>query len=105
MMPADMSAAIPASAATPSVAREVTVLNRQGVHARPSAAFVKLATQHRCEVNIEKDGEVINGKSIMGLLMLAAGPGSKLRIVCAGEGAERALEDLVGLVNSKFGEE
>lgn len=51
------------------------MLNRQGIHARPSAAFVKLAAQFRSEVFLEKDGETINGKSIMGLLMLAAGPG------------------------------
>ena len=100
-----MSAATSASKSTPRHAREVTVLNRQGIHARPSAAFVKLASQQRCEVVIEKDGENINGKSIMGLLMLAAGPGSKLTIVCEGDGAEQALEALVGLVNSKFGEE
>ena len=61
--------------------RDVVVKNRQGIHARPSAAFVKLAAQFRCEVTLEKDGESINGKSIMGLLMLAAGPGSRIRIV------------------------
>jgi phosphocarrier protein len=82
----------------------VTVLNRQGIHARPSAAFVKLAAQFRSEVFLEKDGETINGKSIMGLLMLAAGPGSKIRIVCEGEDAPAALERLVELVNSRFGE-
>ncbi len=100
-----MSAANPASKATTKHAREVTVLNRQGVHARPSAAFVKLASQHPCEVIIEKDGETINGKSIMGLLMLAAGPGSKLTIICEGPDAEKALAKLVELVASKFGEE
>ena len=87
------------------MAREVTVLNRQGVHARPSAAFVKLASQFGCEIFIEKDGEMINGKSIMGLLMLAAGPGSKLKVICQGDGAEKALAALVALVNSKFGED
>ena len=100
-----MSAATPASKATQKLAREVTVLNRQGIHARPSAAFVKLASQHPCEVLIEKDGETINGKSIMGLLMLAAGPGSKLTIICEGPDAEKALEKLAELVLSKFGEE
>jgi len=72
-----------ASAST-VVSRDVVVRNRQGIHARPSAAFVKLASQFRCEVTLEKDGESINGKSIMGLLMLAAGPGSRIRIVCDG---------------------
>jgi phosphocarrier protein HPr len=85
--------------------RDVTVLNKQGIHARPSSQFVKLASRFTCEVFVEKDGETINGKSIMGLLMLAAGPGSKLRIVCEGEGAEQALNELVELVNHKFGED
>jgi phosphocarrier protein len=90
---------------TASVFRDVTVLNKQGVHARPSSQFVKLASRFTCEVMVEKDGETINGKSIMGLLMLAAGPGSKLRIVCEGVDAERALTELVALINGKFGEE
>ena len=88
-----------------SLHREVTVLNRQGVHARPSASFVKLASQFQSDVFIEKDGETINGKSIMGLLMLAAGPGSRLRIVCTGPDARTALEQLCALVDAKFGED
>jgi phosphocarrier protein len=83
----------------------VVVLNKQGIHARPSSQFVKLAGRFACEVLVEKDGEQINGKSIMGLLMLAAGPGSQLRIICSGEGAEKALAELVALVEGKFGEE
>ncbi len=100
-----MSAVVPASEASTNVARDVTVLNLQGVHARPSAAFVKLASQFGCEVQIEKDGQVINGKSIMCLLTLAAGPGSRLRIICEGEGAEQALAALTALVDAKFGED
>ena len=87
-----------------TAARDVVVRNRQGIHARPSAAFVKLAAQFRCEVTLEKDGEAINGKSIMGLLMLAAGPGSRLRIVCDGADAAMAVESLAGLVEGGFGE-
>ncbi len=94
----------PPNSPRPVATREVTVLNRQGIHARPSAAFVKLAGQFRSDVFLEKDGETINGKSIMGLLMLAAGPGSKIQIVCQGEDAEVALDRLVDLVNSRFGE-
>jgi phosphocarrier protein len=89
----------------PTAVREVTVRNKQGIHARPSSQFVKIASRHPCEVFIEKDGEVINGKSIMGLLMLAAGPGSLLKIVCTGQGSEVALAELVALVENKFGEE
>ena len=85
--------------------RDVTVQNRQGIHARPSASFVKLARQFSCDVFIEKDGETINGKSIMGLLMLAAGPGSKLRIICTGTDCHTALEELCALVDAKFGED
>lgn len=99
-----MSANAPEKSAA-AVFRDVTVLNKQGIHARPSSQFVKLASRFSCEVFVEKDGESINGKSIMGLLMLAAGPGSKLRIVCEGEGAEQALAELVALINGKFGEE
>jgi len=94
----------PPNSSRPVASCEVTVLNRQGIHARPSAAFVKLAGQFRSEVFLEKDGETINGKSIMGLLMLAAGPGSKIQIVCQGEDAQVALDRLVELVNSRFGE-
>ena len=85
--------------------REVTIINKQGVHARPSAAFVKLASKFTCDVFLEKDGEIINGKSIMGLLMLAAGPGSRMTITCEGADAESAVAALAGLVNDKFGEE
>ena len=85
--------------------REVTVLNKQGIHARPSASFVKLAGRFQCDVFIEKDGETINGKSIMGLLMLAAGPGSRMRIVCRGADGEAALVELCALVDGKFGED
>lgn len=88
-----------------TLSREVTVQNRQGIHARPSASFVKLASQFSCDVFIEKDGETINGKSIMGLLMLAAGPGSRLRIVCKGADCQAALAQLCALVDSKFGED
>jgi len=66
---------------------------------------VKLASQFTCDVFIEKDGETINGKSIMGLLMLAAGPGSKLRIVCTGIDCQTALTQLCALVDAKFGED
>lgn len=87
-----------------AVMRDVTVCNKQGIHARPSATFVKLASTFSCEVFVQKDSEVINGKSIMGLLMLAAGPGSKLKIICDGPGAQDAVSKLVALVESKFGE-
>jgi phosphocarrier protein len=61
------------------VTRELQILNKAGIHARPAAMFVKLASRFKSDIFVEKDGEKVNGKSIMGLLMLAAGPGSRLK--------------------------
>ena len=88
-----------------AVSREVLIQNKNGIHARPAAKFVKLASTFGCDVFVEKDGETINGKSIMGLLMLAAGPGSRLKLKTVGDGAESALDQLTTLVNEKFGED
>jgi phosphocarrier protein len=86
--------------------RVFTVNNRLGLHARPSAMFVKLCSSFRCEVWVEKDGEQVNGKSIMGLMMLAAGQGSELKVSCEGEGAGEALAEIEALVvGRKFDEE
>jgi len=94
------------SAVSPNrVVRNVKVTNKQGIHARPSTAFVKLASKFKADVFIESGGETINGKSIIGLLMLAAGPGSELAIICDGADAEAAVAALVGLVENRFGED
>jgi phosphocarrier protein len=85
--------------------KELTVVNRLGLHARPSAMFVKVCSRFRCEVWVEKDGERVNGKSIMGLMMLAAGHGSKLQISCEGPDAERAMSEIETLIAGKFNEE
>jgi phosphocarrier protein HPr len=85
--------------------REFTILNKLGIHARPAALFVKTANRFACEIFVEKDGEKINGKSIMGLMMLAAGPGSKLTIHVRGADAAQALTELEALVKRKFDEE
>lgn len=87
------------------VEREITIQNRLGLHARPSAQFVKTCTRFRCEVWVEKDGEQVNGKSIMGLMMLAAGLGSKLHVTCEGPDAEKALCEIEALVARRFDEE
>ena len=68
--------------------KDFKVSNKLGIHARPAAMFVKTANRFRCEIFVEKDGERVNGKSIMGLMMLAAGPGSKVTVLI--ETAERA---------------
>ena len=88
-----------------SAMRELVVQNKLGIHARPAAMFVKTANRFHCEIFVEKDGERVNGKSIMGLMMLAAGPGSRLIITAEGQDAMRALEELAVLVNRKFDEE
>ena len=87
------------------IVKEVTIVNRLGMHARPAAMFVRIASRYRCEIWVEKDGEEINGKSIMGLMMLAAGQGSKLRIRCQGSDAAEALCELEGLIAGRFSEE
>jgi len=86
-------------------AREVVIQNRNGLHARPAAMLVKVSSRFRAEIWVEKDGERVNGKSIMGLMMLAAGKGSKLSLIAEGADADRAIEELVHLIESRFGEE
>jgi phosphocarrier protein len=85
--------------------KEFLVINKLGLHARPAALFVRLANRFTCHIYVEKDGERVNGKSIMGLMMLAAGPGSKVRIEAEGEDAAKALLELEMLVKRKFDEE
>lgn len=81
---------------------ELTIPNEEGLHARPAAKFVKLANQFSSDIWVEKDDEEINGKSIMGLMMLAAAKGSVIRVSAEGEDAETALERISELVNSGF---
>lgn len=81
---------------------ELTIPNEDGLHARPAAKFVKLASRFACDVWVEKDDEEINGKSIMGLMMLAAAQGSVIRITAEGDDAASALELLSKLVTSGF---
>jgi phosphocarrier protein len=85
--------------------KDLLVSNKLGIHARPAAMFVKTANRYRCEIFVEKDGERVNGKSIMGLMMLAAGPGSKLTLHADGQDAAKALVELETLVRAKFHEE
>ena len=87
------------------VEKEVTIVNRLGLHARPAAMFVRIASRFRSDVWVEKEGEQINGKSIMGLMMLAAGQGSKLHIRCEGPDAEKAMEEIEELIAAKFHED
>jgi phosphocarrier protein len=88
-----------------SVVKELVVSNKLGIHARPAAMFVKVANRFACDIFVEKDGEKVNGKSIMGLMMLAAGPGSKLTVQADGADASAAVTEIESLLKRKFDEE
>ncbi len=85
--------------------RTIQIQNRYGLHARPAAEFVKLASRFRSELWVKKDDLEVNGKSIMGVMMLAAEYGSEITIRAVGDDAPEALSELCGLVDRKFGEE
>jgi len=85
--------------------KELLIVNKLGIHARPAALFVKTANRFKCDIFVEKDGEKVNGKSIMGLMMLAAGPGSRLKVHAAGHDAQAAMTEIEALVAAKFNED
>jgi phosphocarrier protein HPr len=87
-----------------AVRREVQIVNRLGMHARAAAAFVKLATRFQADVDVERGEERVNGKSIMGLMMLAAARGTTVTLVCDGPEAEQAADALERLIRDRFGE-
>src|SRR2546430_17556606 len=82
--------------------KDIPIINRLGLHARPAAMFVRIASRYRSEVWVAKEGEEVNGKSIMGLMMLAAGQGSTLHIRCEGPDADKVMEELEELINARF---
>ena len=84
--------------------RMVEVINKMGIHARPAAMIVRVANKYDAEVYVERDGELVNGKSIMGLMMLAAGQGSKLKFIATGSGASDLLDEMDALFKSQFNE-
>ncbi len=88
-----------------TVSREMVVQNQLGLHARPASMFVKMATRFKSEILVVKEGEEVNGKSIMGLMMLAAGPGTTLTVTAEGSDAVEALSELEKLVHRNFEEE
>lgn len=81
---------------------EITINVNSGVHARPATLFVKVANRFPCEIFVEKGSERVNGKSIMGILMLALGEGTKINIITEGEKEEEAMEALLKLIQSDF---
>jgi len=87
------------------LSKDVVVQNQLGLHARPASMFVKTATKFVSEIMVEKEGESVNGKSIMGLMMLAASHGTTLTVTAEGSDASNALNELEELVNRNFEEE
>ena len=85
--------------------RAIKIVNKRGLHARASARFVKCAEQYDATVRVSKDGHVVGGTSIMGLMMLAASPGCTIHISASGAQAKEALEALRQLVEERFGED
>ncbi|MGF1560894.1 MAG: HPr family phosphocarrier protein [Geminicoccaceae bacterium] len=83
---------------------ELAIINPRGLHARAAARFVKLAESFDAEITVERDGQKVGGTSILGLMMLGAGPGAKLTLTCRGPQAAEALAALSGLVEGGFDE-
>ena len=88
-----------------NVSRELTIINKRGLHARASAKFVKCAEAFDASIRVTRDGQAVGGTSIMGLMMLAARPGSKILVEASGPDAEAALSALAQLVESRFDED
>ena len=83
----------------------VQIVNKLGMHARASAKFVTLAAQFKSDVTLGRNGQNANGKSIMGIMMLAAGKGSQVDLTVNGADEDQAMQALVGLIDSRFGED
>jgi phosphocarrier protein len=93
------------SPSTGAVTREIPIINKRGLHARASAKFVKMVEQFDAEVLVTRGSETVGGTSIMGLMMLSAGPGTSIVVSATGPQAEAAVAALAELVGSKFNEE
>lgn len=95
-----------AGAASPSglVTRELPITNKRGLHARASAKFVQLVERFNADVTVTRNGETVGGSSIMGLMMLSAGPGTTITVSATGADAAEAITAIANLVGSKFGE-
>jgi phosphocarrier protein len=88
-----------------TASRTVMIINERGLHARAATKLVQLAAKYPCEVTLEKDGHEVNGKSIMGVLMLVASKGTTLTVKAKGDKAAEAVSEIVKLINDKFGED
>ena len=93
------------SSSNAACVRELTISNKRGLHARASAKFVKCAEGFNAAVRVIRDGQAVGGTSIMGLMMLSAGPGTTIRVETRGPDAKAALNALTKLIDSRFGED
>ena len=82
------------------IEKAIIIKNKQGLHARPAALFVQVANKFDCEITVSKGSDKVNGKSIMGIMMLEAGKGSRVTIIANGQDAEQAVRELEGLLLS-----
>lgn len=87
------------------ITKKITVLNKLGIHARPAAQFVRVASRFQADVTVEKDEERVDGKSIMGLMMLAVGCGAEITVTAEGADEKEALAAIEELIAGKFGED
>lgn len=83
---------------------EYQIINELGLHARAAAQLVQVTNRYPCDVQVECEGQTVNGKSIMGVLMLAAAQGMRIKLTCTGERAQECLDELVSLIAHRFGE-
>jgi phosphocarrier protein HPr len=90
---------------TAALTQTVTIVNKRGLHARAAAKFMKLAAQHKCEINVTRNDMIVPGRSLMGLLTLGAGIGKEIIISCEGDDAQEALDALVDLIARGFDED
>ena len=90
---------------TEEVERQFTIINELGMHARAATRFVQVANRYHADIDVEKDGQTVNGKSIMGVLMLVAAQGTVIKVRARGDDAEEAMAALAELITNKFGEE
>ena len=87
------------------LSEQITIINKLGLHARAAAKLVSLASGFASDIQLEKDGRKVNGKSIMGVMMLAASKGSQLKVSVAGADEQEASRKILELINNRFGEE
>jgi len=87
------------------ICENVTIINKLGMHARASAKFVQLSSSYDSDINLTRNGQTVNGKSIMGIMMLAASKGTEIKLCAEGGDEEQAIQALLDLINDRFGEE